>query len=1327
MDKGPTKLFLSYARGDDEAFVHNLYSGLANAGFEVWFDRVSMPSRQLTFLQEVRDAVARCERVVLVIGPRARTSDYVTQEWRFGLELGKAINPVVRLNSENQDGFDLIPEEMKLLHAEDFRDDGAFAAHLGNLLRQLTEPVALPGRLIGVPMLPTHYRAQPELLESLRKEVLADLRQPIVITGTAARVGVQGMGGIGKSVLMAALGRDLETRRAFPDGVVWVPLGQQPNRMELQRFVVAPLGGIASFNDERAGKEEIRRALEPRAVLLILDDVWSFEDVKALDAIGPRCKLLFSTRDAGLVRAVTGREFELKLLSDNEALALLAVAARSPVGSLPGVANQVVAECGRLPLALALCGAMAAGGTPWSDLLIALREHELEFVSTEHAEETHHANLWRAMEVSVRVLPQEQQQRFAQLAAFADKGSVPEAAVMTLWIHSGGIDERHARQALLSLKDRALLQVDQYQDQSEGNFVRVAVHDLLSDLATRLARVFFGSLSVVHRDVLAAYHAKCTNGWYTGPADGYFFQNLRTHLVQAGQAEELVRLVLDIEWLERKSNSAPTSANSLSGDRLDIHDLMEDFAAAISAAPESGERNFIDYFHRIVRTRFPAWTGAPHRLYAQIYPFLRSAPASVAERAGAWLEKYFSRTSGSGPWFRQITPVTATFEKDDLTIAVGGEPLEFLAFSDDESMLVGTVGTSVRGWSLRTGDEVFSYSFDSPAALFRCRSHSKDWILVLRSGRIYRITVPGDPEELPGPKIQLGTADIAPGTSLLAIGDSFGQLGMWDFAEGRWTAQRRGSRTPITAVCFERSGDRLFVARETGICNYFDPKTLQQLSPTPLTMRVSIAASASPFCGWYLGGLDGSVKRWSVSEDDAVEFPETGQSPVRSLMRSGDTLLAEDMAGEIRLWTASTEQFRGRAATIDDAVRLLAVSPDRVAMFTRSHSVLVTSLARLLGPTVRHSLSVCTPPSWSGDCVHALGGTRTGEVVFVSSVDDPPDTLTRYAPFRGPASGQSSQDLWAGSVGSRVVVVNSESRKVITSAAASGTIDVVAFDGAGDLLMAGYRLGSGVVWEARSGGELGRFHMHDGGVTSLRFTSNASLLSSGGADGEVALWKLRLSPATTDRGIVYVQGRALPRLEASELQRKSFAKRASPVMAMDLAIENDVLAVASPDRVALWSFPQLEEIVELPRADSPLVQLAISPDGTRLAGLSTNARCTLWDLSSHKKLCDIQGFPPASGCCWRPDGGAIAVTSGNELMIFKLEALPAGDPVVVARRAHGGKSLRLSCPYHRLRKAWRVRPSSLGKQAACPECQKTVRLAVEVLEPLSLDGGIDGN
>jgi predicted ATPase len=63
--------------------------------------------------------------------------------------------------------------------------------------------------------------------------VLANTNQPVAITGKSRSVGVQGMGGIGKTVLATALARDEEVRSTFPDGVLWVTLGQTPQLSSL--------------------------------------------------------------------------------------------------------------------------------------------------------------------------------------------------------------------------------------------------------------------------------------------------------------------------------------------------------------------------------------------------------------------------------------------------------------------------------------------------------------------------------------------------------------------------------------------------------------------------------------------------------------------------------------------------------------------------------------------------------------------------------------------------------------------------------------------------------------------------------------------------------------------------------------------------------------------------------------------------------------------------------------------------------------------------------------------------------------------------------------
>lgn len=251
-----------------------------------------MPSRQLTFHQEIRDAIAARERLLLVVGPGVLASDYVTQEWRFAyFEAGKCVNPIVRLDGRradgsSQDGYELIPEDLKLLHAEDFRDAALYPQHLANLIRQLSEAIPPVGKLVAVPELPPGFLEQRERIKALRDLLLVDLQKPVVVSGAAARVGLQGMGGIGKSVLASALAHRPEVRRAFPDGIFWITLGQKPPLAELQRWLAKELGDAALFADEFTGKECLRKLLDGRKALLVLDDVWQREHAEAFNVIG---------------------------------------------------------------------------------------------------------------------------------------------------------------------------------------------------------------------------------------------------------------------------------------------------------------------------------------------------------------------------------------------------------------------------------------------------------------------------------------------------------------------------------------------------------------------------------------------------------------------------------------------------------------------------------------------------------------------------------------------------------------------------------------------------------------------------------------------------------------------------------------------------------------------------------------------------------------------------------------------------------------------------------------------------------------------------------
>jgi hypothetical protein len=82
---------------------------------------------------------------------------------------------------------------------------------------------------------------------------------------------------------------------------------------------------------------------------------------------------MITTRDAGLLTALGGTHHVVELLNDDEAQRLLALAAGFDVASLPPDAFEIVRECGRLPLAVALCGSLIRRGHGWSEVLEQLR------------------------------------------------------------------------------------------------------------------------------------------------------------------------------------------------------------------------------------------------------------------------------------------------------------------------------------------------------------------------------------------------------------------------------------------------------------------------------------------------------------------------------------------------------------------------------------------------------------------------------------------------------------------------------------------------------------------------------------------------------------------------------------------------------------------------------------------------------------------------------------------------------------------------------------------------------------------------------------------
>ena len=167
------------------------------------------------------------------------------------------------------------------------------------------------------------------------------------------------MGGIGKSVLAAALARDDEVRTAFPDGVFWLTFGREVDPRTRQAELVRALGEAApAFDSWRDGRAYLSELTAARACLVILDDVWREEHAEAFTRLGDGCRLLVTTRDRAVLEKIAAAEHRLDVLSPERALDLLASGVGQAVDALPREASEIARECGFLPLAISVVGAL---------------------------------------------------------------------------------------------------------------------------------------------------------------------------------------------------------------------------------------------------------------------------------------------------------------------------------------------------------------------------------------------------------------------------------------------------------------------------------------------------------------------------------------------------------------------------------------------------------------------------------------------------------------------------------------------------------------------------------------------------------------------------------------------------------------------------------------------------------------------------------------------------------------------------------------------------------------------------------------------------------
>ena len=544
----PGQIFLSYGRKDDEPWVERLRDYLVAKKLPVWWDRRCMESRGRTFFQELRDAIHDSERVLLVVGPAALQSEYVRLEWQHALLYSRAVLPLLRIGEYGE-----IPPDYALFHSVDCRAERDERGVFEEILARLETPVPALAELRGVPPLPPSFIPRADFFDALTATVMADLETATIIEPKRQITFLRGMPGTGKSVLAVAFARARATRMAFASGVVFVAAGKSSSVDAILRRALNALGVAAqAADDETRLTALLQQQLSRDRVLLILDDVWQMNRIEPFrQALGLRTRILVTTRDSALAAGLQAAEIEVDVLDPAKSMELLAQVSGVTESQLPAEAIEIVTETGRLPLSLAIVGAMLRQfpdrWTSYRDRLRHARIDRIEASIPGYPD----ANLARVIAVSLEDLPAETQSRFVDLAVLHDPPRIPRA-VLEAWWASEGMDPIDAEDTVDTLAGRSLIRRD-----AAGI---VTLHDLCIDYA----RHFQPSLQQAHGRVIAFYDRMAPAGWAAHPDDGYLFDNLGHHLEGAGRAGDLLHLVLDSpEWLLAKSRAARPQSDGL--------------------------------------------------------------------------------------------------------------------------------------------------------------------------------------------------------------------------------------------------------------------------------------------------------------------------------------------------------------------------------------------------------------------------------------------------------------------------------------------------------------------------------------------------------------------------------------------------------------------------------------------------------------------------------------------------------------------------------------------------------------------------------------------
>ncbi|MGD0973463.1 MAG: NB-ARC domain-containing protein [Candidatus Korobacteraceae bacterium] len=430
-------IFISYSRWDGADLAKRLRADLAANGFEPWLDARNIAGGD-SWTDKIEQGIDAAYAVLAVLTPGSYASRICRAEQLRALRKGKLLIPLLATSGSDR------PLHLEPDNYRDFSGTQPYERQLRTLLEDLSHSrggavlnATYRTTYVTAPPLPRNFVERPDEQKSLRQALIADADGYSI-----ALTALEGMGGIGKTILAQALCHDEAIQQAFPDGVLWVTVGRESIYDLRSRIneVRTALGDIPEAHEsELTCGNRYRTLMREKAALVIVDDVWRVGDVEPFLAESARSCLLFTTRDTSIAAALGAREHLADLLTPEKAREVFARYSGVTAEQQPPEAARLIEHCGRLPLALAMIGAMlrAKPAAYWKHVLGLLQNADLGRIRAQFPNYPH-ADLLKTIQVSVEALEPEERRCYLALAVLLEDMAAAPLLQQDLWNADSG-------------------------------------------------------------------------------------------------------------------------------------------------------------------------------------------------------------------------------------------------------------------------------------------------------------------------------------------------------------------------------------------------------------------------------------------------------------------------------------------------------------------------------------------------------------------------------------------------------------------------------------------------------------------------------------------------------------------------------------------------------------------------------------------------------------------------------------------------------------------------------------------------------------------------